>query len=297
VQIFETNGNKAIYKDGWWAGNLLRNSWDRIGAPGFEPDKLLAGTTHPWELYNLDNDYSQSNNLAAKNPQKLAEMKALFDAEAQRTHVYPMLPLRQLIDRPEDKRTKFVFRSGVDRLGGTMNVRTGAGTGYTITAEIENPDGKAQGVLLADGGRYGGFTLYVQDGRVHFEINSWSNLSGELVSSSALPTGHSTIVVEVTPAPARPQNTPPARGGAPFPGSGTLSLNGKREATTNFINIPANGGYWSASESLDVGRDLGSPVSEHYKAPFRFTGTIDTITLEVHRPNQNTSRAHNDEHS
>jgi hypothetical protein len=68
-------------------------------------------------------------------------------------------------------------------------------------------------------------------------------------------------------------------------------------ATTSFANIPANGGYWSASESLDVGRDLGSPVSEHYKVPFGFTGKIDTITLEVHRPNQNTSRAHNDEHS
>ena len=297
VQIFETNGNRAIYKDGWWAGDLLRNSWDRIGAPGYEPEKLLTATTHPWELYNLNSDYSQSDNLAAKYPQKLAQMKALFDEEARRTHIYPILPLRQLIDRPEDKRTKFVFRSGVDRLGGTMNVRTGAGTGYTITAEIENPDGKAEGVLLADGGRYGGFTLYVQNGRVHFEINSWGNASGEMVSASPLPAGHSTIVVNVIPAPGRPQRTPSERGASPFPGSGTLDVNGKREATTNFINIPANGGYWSASESLDVGRDLGSAVSEHYKVPYRFSGTIDTITLEVHRPNQNNNRAHNDEHS
>ena len=297
VQIFETNGNRAIYKDGWWAGDLLRNSWDRIGSPGYEADKLLAATTHPWELYNLNNDFSQADNVANQDPQKLAEMKSLFDEEARRTHVYPILPLRHLIDRPEDTRTKFVFRSGVDRLGGTMNVRTGAGTGYTITAEIENPSGDAEGVLLADGGRYGGFTLYVQNGRVHFEINSWGNPSGELVSSSALPRGHSTIVVEVTPAAAQHQDTTPASGASPFPGSGTLSLNGKQEASTNFVNIPANGGYWSASESLDVGRDLGSAVSEHYKVPYDFTGTIGTITIEVHRPAQNNSRAHNDEHS
>jgi arylsulfatase A-like enzyme len=280
VQVFETNGNKGIYKDGWWAGNLLRPTWHRIGSPGYEPEKLLADNTHPWELYHLDEDFSQSNDLAAKYPEKLSEMKALFDAEAKRTQVYPLLPLRQLIARPEDQRTTYEFRSGVDRLGGTMNVRTGAGTAYTIRAVVDNPDGKAEGVLIAQGGRYGGFTLYVQDGRVHFEINASSHLSGAIVSKSVLPAGRSTIEVNVTPT-ERPQQ---GRGASPFPGGGTLAINGIREASADFVNIPQSGGYWAGAESLDVGSDLGSPVSAHYRTPYRFTGTIDTVTLEVHRP-------------
>lgn len=292
IQLFETNGNKAIYKDGWWAGNLLRPSWFRLGSPGYEPEKLLADNTHPWELYNLDEDFSQADDLAKKDPQKLAEMKALFEKEGWRTNVFPLLPLRQLISRPEDARTKFVFRPGVERFGGIMNVKAGAGTGYTLTAEIDNPDGKSEGVLFAQGGRYGGITLFVQDGRVHFEINSFGNPAGELVSQSTLPRGHSTIVVDVVPMPKKA-----AKGAMPFPGNGTLTVNGNREATTEFANVPPSGGYWSPAESLDVGSDLGSAVSSHYQVPFRFTGKIDTVTLELHKPKAENSRVRNDDHS
>jgi arylsulfatase A-like enzyme len=301
VQYFETNGNKAIYKDGWWAGNLLRSSWDRIGSPGYEREKLLDDNTHPWELYNLNEDYSQSNNVAAKYPQKLAEMKALFDSEAQRNQVYPLLPLRELISRPEDGRKTFVFRSGVERLQDTMNVHTGAGTGYTIRAKIDNPDGNAQGVLLAQGGLYGGFTLFVKDKHVHFEINSFGHLSGEMVSTGKLPTGHTEIVVNVIPDTSKaPQaNTTPAnRRAAPFPGNGTMTLNGGEQGHTAFINIPASGGYWSPAESLDVGSDLGSAVSKEYSAPARFTGTIDSVTIELHEPKGvDNNGARNDGHS
>jgi arylsulfatase len=292
VQLFETNGNKAIYKDGWWAGNLLRPSWFRLGSPGYEPEKLLADNTHPWELYNLNDDFSQSDDLAKNDPQKLAEMKALFEKEGWRTNVFPLLPLRQLISRPEDARTTFVFRDGVERFGGIMNVQAGAGTGYTLTAQIDNPDGKAEGVLFAQGGRYGGITLYVQDGRVHFEINSFGNPAGELVSQNALTQGHSTIVVEVTPV-----SKQEAKSKMPFPGNGTLTINGTRAAATEFANIPPSGGYWSPAESLDVGSDLGSAVSSHYQVPFRFTGKIDTVTLELHRPKTENSRVRNDDHS
>ncbi|MBS1815431.1 MAG: arylsulfatase [Acidobacteria bacterium] len=300
IQYFETNGNKAIYKDGWWAGNLLRSSWDRIGTPGYEREKLLDDNTHPWELYNLDEDYSQAVNLADKYPQKLAEMKALFDSEAKRNQVYPLLPLRELISRPEDSRTKFVFRSGVDRLGATMNVHTGAGTGYTITAEVENK-GHADGVILAQGGHYGGITLFVKNNRVHFEINSSSHPSGEMVATTDLPMGHSTIVVEVAPSPSPEVPAGTKRNGvSPFPGTGKLMVNGKQEATAKFINVPASGGYWSPAESLDIGSDLGSAVSTQYESPARFTGTIDTVTLELHEPANAGAKekaARNDGHS
>jgi arylsulfatase A-like enzyme len=297
VQYFETNGNEAIYKDGWWAGKLLRSSWDRIGAPGYERDKLLDGNTHPWELYNLNEDYSQSTDLAAKYPKKLAEMKLLFDAEAKRNQVYPLLPLRELISRPEDARTTYVFRNGVNRLQDTMNVRTGAGTGYTIRAEVENPDGKAQGVLIAQGGRYGGFTLFIKDRHVHFEINSFGHVSGAMVSKNVLPSGHSVIEIEVKPDPPHPASPEPLRGASPFPGSGTMKIGGVEQGSTVFVNIPASGGYWSPAESLDVGSDLGSAVSKEYSTPNRFTGTIDSITLQLHETQGSNSAARNDGHS
>lgn len=300
IQYFETNGNKAIYKDGWWAGDLLRSSWDRIGSPGYSADQLLDAHTHPWELYNLNDDYSQAHNLADKYPKKLAEMKALFDSEAWRNHVYPLLPLRHLISRPEDARTTFVYHSGVDRLQDTMNPRTGAGTGYTIRADVDDPSGTAEGVIIAQGSRYGGFTLFVKDRHVHFEINSFSHKSGELVSSKALPSGHSVIVVNVDP---EASGAAPGTNAEqmPFPGKGTLSLNGVEDAKTNFINIPAGGGYWSAAETLDVGSDLGSAVSSEYTSPDRFTGTINTVTLTLHRdegqPTPAEKAARNDGHS
>jgi arylsulfatase A-like enzyme len=297
VQYFETNGNEAIYKDGWWAGKLLRSSWDRIGAPGYERDRLLAGDTHPWELYNLNDDYSQSTDLATKYPKKLAEMKALFDTEAKRNQVYPLLPLRELISRPEDTRKTYVFRGGVERLQDTMNVRTGAGTGYTIRAEIQNPDGRAQGVLMAQGGRYGGFTLFVKDRHVHFEINSFGHVSGTMVSKSVLPNGHSVIEIEVKPDAPRPPSQEPLRGASPFPGRGTMKIDGTEQASTAFVNIPASGGYWSPAESLDVGSDLGSAVSKEYASPNRFTGTIETITLELHEMQGSNNAARNDGHS
>jgi arylsulfatase A-like enzyme len=297
IQYFETNGNKGIYKDGWWAGDLLRSSWDRIDTPGYERDKLLDANTHPWELYNLNEDYSQSTDLAKKYPQKLAEMKALFDSEAKRNQVYPLLPLRELISRPIDARKTFVFRDGVERLQDTMNIQTGAGTGYTIRAEIDNPGGNAQGVIIAQGSRYGGFTLFVKDKHVHFEINSFGHLSGQLVSKTELPTGHSEIVVEVVPDAPRPADTPLVKGASPFPGSGTLTMNGMPQASTPFINIPAGGGYWANAETLDIGSDLGSAVSTQYRSPNRFTGKIGSVTLELHDHGKDNAAARNDGHS
>jgi arylsulfatase len=101
-----------------------------------------------------------------------------------------------------------------------------------------------------------------------------------------LPTGHSTIVVHIVPG--KVEEAKPAEPGQPkrpmpppFPGSGTLTLNGKEVAHASFLNIPASGGYWSPAESLDIGSDLGSPVSSEYKTPNRFTGVIGTVTLEL----------------
>ena len=227
-------------------------------------------------------------------------MKALFDSEAKRNQVYPLLPLRQLISRPEDSRTKFVFHGDINRLQDTMNVHTGAGTGYTITAKIANP-GTAEGVIIAQGSRYGGFTLFVKNRHVYFEVNSFGHLSGQLVSAKELPQGASEIVVEVTPSASPKANTTGGESGNPFPATATLTINGTPQANGALQNLPASGGYWSAAETLDIGSDLGSPVSQQYTSPFRFSGTIDTVTLQLHESKGATDRekaaARNDGHS
>src|SRR5262249_12993176 len=159
-----------------------------------------------------------------------------------------------------------VLYDGVERLADTLNPHTGAGTGYTIHAEIENT-GHAEGTIVAQGGRYGGFSLFVKNNRVYFEINSFGQRSGQMISKQERPAGHSEIVVEVIPDVRKPGQN--AANQNPFPGSGTLSVNGAKEADTKFLNIPAGGGYWSAAETLDVGSDLGSSVSSEYMSPNR----------------------------
>jgi arylsulfatase A-like enzyme len=286
VQVFETNGNKAIYKDGWWAGQLLRSSWDRIGSPGYSAKQLLDGNTHPWELYNLNEDYSQSNDLATKYPQKLAQMKALFDAEARRTNIYPLLPLRGLIDRPTPEKKKlFTYRSGVDRLQDVANVPLGGGIPYTVTADVVIPEHQAEGVLIAQGGRYGGSSLFIRNNRVVYEVNVFGNRSGQLVAAGELHPGTAHIVLDMTPdmvAGAEATNGDAENAARkPISYTGHLTVNGTPQGEAHFINVPKTGGYWSGAETLDIGSDLGSAASSEYNSPNRFTGKIDKITIEL----------------
>jgi len=284
VQVFETNGNKAIYKDGWWAGQLLRSSWERIGGPGLSDKQLLDGNLHPWELYNLTDDYSQAHDLADKDPQKLAEMKALFDEEARKTNIYPILPLRGLMDKPMPERSTYVFRDGVDRLQDTANLALGGGKPYTVTADVDVPEAGANGVIMAQGGHYGGTSLFVKDGHVIYEVTVNGNRSGQLVSTFALKPGKAHIVLHIVPEGAGSGGGEDDQGvlhRKDFPATGTLTINSVAAGQAHFLNVPKTGGYWSGAESLDFGSDLGSAVSPDYEPPNRFNGTIDTVTVNL----------------
>lgn len=288
IQVFETNGNRAIYKDGWWAGDLLRSSWERIGTPGFTATELLNGHLHPWELYNLNDDYSQAHDLAAKYPKKLAEMKALFDEEARRTNIYPLLPLRRLSDKPMPKKDVFVYRAGVDRLQNTANTPLGGGMPYTISADVDIPEQGVKGVIFAQGGRYGGSSLFVKDGHVFYEVNAFGNRSGQLISTKVLEPGKAHIVLQMEPdavTQMEAETLEQKNGDAKSvrrkrPYTGTLTINGVPQGETHFINVPRTGGYWSGAETLDIGSDLGSAVSSEYQTPNRFNGVIDKVTIE-----------------
>jgi arylsulfatase len=273
VQYFTTSGNRAIYKDGWWAGNRFHSTWEGSGIPrGSDKDIDI----HPWELYNLNDDYSQAHNLADKYPEKLKELQQVFEAEAVRNQADPILPVRE--DYPSGQaagQKVFTYREGVDRLQPRLAPSL-AGHAYTITADVDVPASGADGVIVAQGGRYGGITLFVKNHRVIYEANAFGNRSGQLVASSPLQPGKAHIVLNLTPSEADKQDSVPFSSRRPISAIGQLSINGQAQGEAQFTNVNL-----SFSETLDIGSDLGSPVSPEYKSPNRFTGKIDKVTFEI----------------
>jgi arylsulfatase len=269
VQYFEMLGSRGIYKDGWWAGSFNHLPW---GLPGDTSSLPLDQRT--WELYNLDQDYSQAHDLAKQNPQKLAELKKLFDTEARRNLVYPLEPGRTPQPSVATGRTHFVFHEGDRRIPPASAPRLG-GRPYRITAEINIPVSGAEGVIVAQGGRQGGFTLYVKQGRLIYETTSFGHLTGSLVASEPLGAGKASVAVEVTPT-ARDQGGQfTAAGRPPVPVVARLTVNGK----------PAGEGRMAAAagagDTLDIGSELVSPVSPKYASPFAFTGKIEAVIIDI----------------
>jgi arylsulfatase A-like enzyme len=268
VQYFEIFGNRAIYKDGWLAGTVHRAAWE------FKPRATFENDT--WELYDTRNDFSLTNDLAAKNPDKLKEMQALFLQEAVK---YSVLPLDDrllertnaaLVGRPSlmAGRTSLTLYPGM--IGMSENVFINLkNQSHVITAEVEIPKGGANGVLLAQAGRFGGWSLYVKDGKPTYTYN-WLGLQRYTVTAvQPLAPGKATIRFEFAY----------DGGGMGKGGKGTLSVNGKQVGTGRIERTQCC--FFSADEGTDVGADEGTPVTEAYKAPFRFTGKISKVTVEL----------------
>ena len=275
LQYFTTSGNRGIYKDGWWAGNRFYWTWEgNYNTAATDKDLDIR----PWELYNLNDDFSQAHDLADKYPEKLKELQQVFNSEAERNHAYPILPAFSSYPSGSAAGQKdYLYRAGVNRLNG-RNAPALSGHTYTLTADLEIPIAGAEGVLVAQGGLQGGLSLFVKDNRVYFEINASGNRSGQLVAHDALKPGKAHIQLQVQPDPESgtvsdtPAFVAPRK---PIPGTATLLVNGQPQGSAHFANL--NG---SASETFDVGSDLGSAVSNEYTAPYRFTGKINTV--EVH---------------
>ena len=277
LQYFTTSGNRAIYKDGWWAGNRFQWTWEStygLSGPG-KDDKSID--VRPWELYNLNEDFSQAHNLADKYPEKLKELIQVFDAEATRNNAYPILPGRALNPAsPSANKTIFRYHSGVDRLNANAAPSL-TGRPYSITADVEIPvSEKVNGVILAQGGELGGVSLFVRENVVCFDVNAFANHSGKLIATAPLQPGRNHLELTVTPAEVVPAGDNPFAGRRPSPGDAELKLNGKSVGHAHFENVNI-----SAGETLDIGSDLGSPVSNDYKSPGRFTGKIDQLTVEL----------------
>ncbi len=246
TQYFEIFGNRAIYSDGWLAGTVHRAAWE------FKPRRPLEDDV--WELYDTRTDFSLANDLAAKNPEKLKELQALFLKEAVK---YSVLPL--------DDRT-------LERLNAAMVGRPDLMAGRTSLTVYDGmivPKNGANGVILAQAGRFGGWSLYIKDGKPTYTYN-WLGLQRYTVAAQqALPAGKSTIRYEFAY----------DGGGVGKGGIGTLFVNGKKVATGRIDRTQCCA--FSADEGADVGVDEGTPVIEAYKVPFKFTGKIASVTIEL----------------
>jgi arylsulfatase A-like enzyme len=268
TQYFEIFGNRAIYQDGWLAGTVHREPWE------FKPKKALEEDT--WELYDGRNDFSLTNDLAAKNPQKLKEMQDLFLTEAIK---YSVLPLDDrtlerlnagLVGRPDlmAGRTSLTVYEGMTGMSENVFINT-KNRSHIITADVEIPKSGANGVILAQAGRFGGWSFYLKDGRPTYTYN-WLGLKSYTVAAKqALPPGKSTIRYEFVY----------DGGGVGKGGKGTIYVNGKSVATGRIDQTQCC--MYSADEGTDVGEDAGTPVTEAYQTPFKFTGKIDKVTIDL----------------
>jgi arylsulfatase len=277
VQYFEVLGNRAIYKDGWWACSRLdKLPWDlspqTMGkwGPGsnWDPDK------DPWELYFLPDDFSQAHNLAEKNPAKLEELKQLFWSEAERNRVLPLLGCIAVfynIMPPMPTVTRFAFQGDVQNVTRGLVPRI-YGRSYAIEVEITVPEGGAQGVLVANADFIGGWGLWVDEqGLLHHSYSLLGVEQYKQVSTKPLPTGDVSVKMLFET-------------DQPKPGSGgkvTLWANDEQIGEGRLDKtIPLSPTSYAG---LDIGRDNGLVVDLDYesKAPYAFTGTVKHVIFDL----------------
>jgi len=270
TQYFEIAGSRALYHDGWLARTIHRVPWEPQPRATFDKDK--------WELYDTRKDFSLANDMAAKNPKKLKELQALFMKEAVK---YNVLPLDDrsiermdagLAGRPDlmGARTSLTLYPGMTGMmeNTFLNVKNRS---MTITGEVDIPQGGANGVILAQGGRFGGWSLYLKDGKLAYAYN-WVGLERYTVAApDPLPAGKATIKVDFVY----------DGGGRGKGATAALLVDGKQVAKGRIAKT--NAFIFSLDEGADVGMDEDTPVTEAYQAGVksRFTGKINKVTVEV----------------
>jgi arylsulfatase A-like enzyme len=269
TQYFEIFGNRGIYHDGWLAHTVHRAAWE-----GVPRHPLLDDV---WELYHVEEDFSSADDLAAKNPEKLKELQALFLQEAVKNHVLPLDDRvlerfdAELVGRPDlmAGRTSLTVYDGM--IGMTENVFINIkNRSHAITAELDVPAGGAEGVILSQAGRFGGWSLYVKDGKPTYTYNYLGLSSSKVVSSEALTEGRATVRLDFAY----------DGGGLGKGGIGTLFINDKMVGQSRIERTQAH--IFSADEGADVGRDGETPVTDDYQeGDNKFTGKIGKVTVDL----------------
>ncbi len=270
TQYFEIAGNRAIYNDGWMARTIHRAPWDQKVRNTLQNDV--------WELYDVRSDFSLTNDLAAANPDKLHEMQALFLSEAQKRHVLPLddrlfeRALAAAVNRPDLMAGRTSLTLGEGMTGMMENVFISVkNKSKTITAEVVVPESGANGAVIVQGGRFGGWALYVKDGVPAYDYNFLGMKRYTVAASKPLAPGKATIRFDFAY----------DGGGLGKGGNGSLFVNDEKVAEGRIEQTQPM--MFSADETADVGIDLGTPVVEAIgaEAKSRFTGRIPKVIVEV----------------
>jgi arylsulfatase A-like enzyme len=273
VQYFEMFGNRAVYSNGWVA--CVRHGrlpWEGSGTYDFDKDK--------WELYRIDSDFSEANDMASREPERLRDMQDLFWVEAAKYNVLPLDD--RFIERADPSlrpsliagRTDFTYYPGATRIpeSSSANVKNRS---HDIAAQVNVPQSGGDGVLVAAGGVVGGYVLYVKDGKPTYEYNWFSQQRYRVQSSEKLSPGSATIRMEFKY----------DGGGVGKGGTATLFINDKKVGEGRIEKTIL--GRYSADETFDIGMDTGSPVSDDYKSPNPYTGTLRKVQINL-RPTDHT---------
>jgi len=281
TQYFEMTANRAIYHDGWIASTTpARLPWETIGAAP-DPDD------YQWELYNLADDFSQAKNVAKENPQKLVDLRSRFLIEAVKYNVLPLdSSFADRMDpatRPNLLRgqTEFTYYPGMIRIPEANSPDT-HNKSFRITADVEIPQGGADGVLATQGGRFGGWSLLVLDERPMFAY-AYTNQDGAKYPKQRADKTRIAGIEKLTPG----KHTinfdfKYDGGGLGKGGVGTLTVDGKKVAE-NRIERTSPVGKFTLDESFDVGEDTGTPVIDDYdaKMPFQFSGKLEKVKITL----------------
>lgn len=270
TQYFETGGHRALYHDGWVAASFHGVPWELSGSIGFD-DSV-------WELYKIEEDPAQANDLAAENPEKLAELQAIFDEEARKFDVYPLDDRFAARLTNSERPSVTRGRSSFTYAPGTTRIPEGSAApvyqrSHTITAEIEVPEGGASGVLIANGGSSAGYTLYLEDGIPVYEFNFFGRDVYRVAGDAPLAPGPHTITMIYA--------QQPFEGTDVTGGTATLLVDDTVVGSGEIAQVVPS--RYSATETLDIGMDLGATVSPVYReeAPFAFTGSIEQVSVEL----------------
>jgi arylsulfatase A-like enzyme len=268
VQYFEMFGNRAIYSDGWYARTIHRPAW-------------LSKPLHPlaedvWELYNSNEDFSLSNNVAAQNPGKLKELQALFMTEAEKYHVLPIddrLLERtdaKLVGRPDvmGERTSVTYGEGMKGMGIDIFIST-KNTSYSITSEIEVQE-NGNGAIVCQGGKFGGFSFYLKAGKPAFTYNYLGLQSYNILSRQGLKPGKHTLVFDFKY----------DGGGLGKGGTGTITIDGTKAGEGRIDKTQP--GMFSVDDLADIGTDDGTPVT-NYGGPAHFNGHVNKVTIQTQK--------------
>ncbi|MDF3077902.1 MAG: arylsulfatase [Sphingobacteriaceae bacterium] len=261
MQYYEIHGGRAMYKDGWKAEAYHPKVYRQKDSSGVDTRDInfrapLDFNEDRWELYNLNTDWTETTDLAAKYPEKLKELKALFEQEAVKNQVYPLKDFHAGVPDDVIKPRTILYGQSTARFAVPMGK-----VPITFTSEIEVNDAKAEGIIFTHGDLFGGAVLYMKNGEVFYTVNKAMKITTLKSSAPLTPGKHSIKVAYSTD-------------------GISLSIDGVEAASKAVGNPKTFLGGTADGDGISVGRSMNSPVSDAYKGTFDFTGKVSRVIID-----------------